>query len=141
MYCVPEVERAENTQAILISTQLVEGAEVSKPIGISTTGLKTSATIPVRGRIQPVNALPQSIFTMDARGALRLSDNASVGGGEAVFESVSAAAEAKHRHALEVGLAVTPISGSFFRSKVVSLTPRLVLVNKTGFVVEYTQVS
>ena len=144
LYCVPEAERADTTQAILISTNEVDGAEVSKAIGISTTGLKTSATIPVRGRIQPANALPQSVAALDARGnlsILRSSGNDALGcGSETVFESVPVAAEAKHRHALEVGLAVSPISGSFFRSKVVSLTPRLVLVNKTGFVLEYTQV-
>lgn len=144
LYCVPEAERADTTQAILISTTEVEVAEVSKAIGISTTGLKTSATIPVRGRIQPANALPQSVAAMDARGTLsilRASGIALGSSSETVFESVPAAAEAKHRHALEVGLAVSPISGSFFRSKVVSLTPRLVLVNKTGFIIEYTQVS
>lgn len=34
---------------------------------------------------------------------------------------------------------MSAVSGSFYRSKIVSLAPRMVLVNKTGFVLEYTQ--
>ena len=111
LYSVPDAEKDDKTHAVVLAAH-VDGSEFSKPVGISTTGLKTSATIPVRG-------------------LLRQEGDA--------LDSTSSPVPAKHRYSLDVGLAVSNVPGSFHRSKVVILTPRLVLVNKSGFELEFSQ--
>jgi len=112
------------------------GAEHSRPVAISTTGLKTCASIPVVGRLTAFNQLSERICRVDVEGRV-LSTLECDGATRTVFESATASTQL--RHSFEVGLSVSAVSGSFYRSKIVSLAPRMVLVNKTGFVLEYTQ--
>lgn len=113
LYSVPDAEKGDATHAVVLAAH-ADGSELSKPVGISTTGLKTSATIPVRGRLQ------QQL-------------------GRDALDAFASSVPAKHRYSLDVGLAVSNVPGSFHRSKVVVLTPRLVLVNKSGFELEFAQ--
>ena len=141
MYSLSATEKVDRTHVVVISESL-SGAEPTKPISVSTTGLKTFASVRVRGRLQPSNMRPMTVMSMDAHGNTIVARQAEGSTRESytVFESVPDSVLAKHRHVLDVGLSVSNVSGNFFRSKIVSLTPRLVLVNKSGFTMEYSQV-
>jgi hypothetical protein len=131
LYSLLPQEESETMHAVVLS--LADPAEQALPsgaVGINQTGLKTSASVTLNRRFVPANAVIETAY--------------STAGVAGTLAPVEALPRKKARGlvcgARDIGISISSLPGHFYRSKLVTLTPKAIVVNKTGFPLEIVQV-
>ena len=136
------------------------GMETSQPVAINSVGLRTITTVPLDvgaaggewpnvtySAVTAVSAAAPPVTNLhmppddDVLAPLYPGGGPGTPGGGGLRMDTTVVAAGRRapgeRAALQLGLAIEAAPGRFFRSKVVAVAPQFVLLNKSGYPVEY----